>query len=184
MLTRYSHGLSAANKGYVDPSAGVHVTRTVFNRRDIVIPLKYTDGTTAVTTNFTIPENCVVLPYPYVNIRTAETTGTTKTFTVGITGTAAAFINGLSAATAGLIQPVLANGAVTLGTDLFEYAGATSTEPVRLPYIPAAAVSLIWTPGSADWAEFDADLILPVLQMVDMTNLPVNADIANIDLGM
>lgn len=182
-FTNYFNGLTARNKGYYDLHSQYVPTRSAMGLRQLVIPMNFADGTTAVTTNFTFPANSVILPTPFIYVRTAEATGTTKTIEVGITGTAAAFINGLSVAATGLKQPVLTDAAVTMGTKLFVYSGATSTAPVPTPDIEASAVALTWTPGSTDWAEFDGDLILHWYQFADLTNMPVNTDIANVDLG-
>ena len=185
MFIRFPNGLSVAAKGYNNPTNVYLASRVALGRRDIVIPLKYTDGTGTNTTNFKIPANCVIIPEPFLFIRTAEATGATKTLSVGITGTVGAFISGLSAATAGLVQPTLLDAAVTLGSDLFVYGGATSTAPTRQAYINATGspIAVTWTPGSADWANFDADLILPMYQFADLTQTPVNVALDNIDLG-
>lgn len=184
MLTRYPQGLAPDNKGYVDAKFNVHATRTVFNRRTLIVPLNFADGTTTVTTNLTLPVGIVVLPYPFVNVRTAEAVGGTKTLSVGVTGTTGAFITGLSVASTGLKGTSLASGTVTLGSFLIESVTGTTTGDARVPYIIGTAIALTWTPASSDWTAFDGDLLLPVYQMVDLTQMPVNADIANIDTGL
>jgi hypothetical protein len=182
--SRYPAGIIDANKGIWSSRLSIYeTTRSCFVYRDIVIPLNFADGTGTNTTTFTIPANSFVMPNPSVYIRTAESTGGTKTFKVGITGTAGAFINGLSSATGGMVQPTLTFGSVTLGTSLFVYGGTGSTAPVPQPYLAGTAIAVTWTPGSTDWAQFDADLIISIAQFVDLTNLPVNTNINNIDFG-
>lgn len=185
MITRYPNGLSPTNRGYVNKSNEAQGTNYLFNERWIAIPLSATDGTTTFTTNFTIPANMVILPNPFVYVRTAEATGGTKTLSVGVTGTTGAFLTGLSVSTTGIKQGVMGDVAgVTLGSFLYEFTATTTTGYARLPYVVGTAIALTWTPGSNDWVEFRGTLLLPVLQGLDMTNLPVNADIANIDIGL
>ena len=182
--SHYPAGLDVSNRGVWSSRLGLYqANRSALVRRDLVIPLNFADGTGTNTTKLTLPASSIVIPNPKIYVRTAEATGTTKTLEVGVTGTAAGFINGLSAASTGMVAPTLTNAAVTLGSLLFVYGGATSTAPVREEHIVSTAVAVTWTPGSTDWANFDADLILPVYIFADLTQLPLNLNINNIDYG-
>ncbi len=190
IATRYPTGLFTANRQYTDGSDNNFVTRTGLVHRDAVFKINFADGTTTVTTGITLPVGAVVL-YPFVNVRTAETTGTTKTIEVGITGTAGGFITGLSVATAGLIKPTQSvAAAVTLGSLLLAevLAGVATTPAVPAayafePYIVTTAVAVTWTPASTNFASLDADVILPLLIPADLTQMPVNITIPGLDTG-
>lgn len=181
----YPQGVLLGNRGAYSSSLGLYQSSRVdFVERNLVIRINFADGTGTNTTPITLPAGAIVFPYPIVNIRTAEATGATKTFSVGITGTAAAFINGMSSASTGVFIPALTFGAVTMGTSLFQYSGTGSTAPVPSQYIASAAIAVTWTPGSTDWANFDADLIIPVLIKADFaTNIPLNVNLNNLDYG-
>lgn len=181
----YPQGVLLGNRGAYSSSLGFYQTSRVdFVERNLVVRINFADGTGTNTTPITLPVGAIVFPYPIVNIRTAEATGVTKTFSVGITGTNAAFINGMSSAATGEFIPSLTFGAVTMGTDLFQFSGATSTAPVPSQFVVTSAVAVTWTPGSADWANFDADLIIPVLIKADfVTNIPLNVNLNNLDYG-
>lgn len=173
---RFYSGVALRPRSYVDASGNLRGVRSELAHREIVIPIKYSDGTSLVTTNFKLPATSLITAYPRVFVRVAETTGATKTIKVGLGATAAAIINGLSVATAGLVQPTLTNAAVTLGTSLFVYGGATSTAPVFEPLIVSTTSAITWTPGSADYANLDADIIIEYAVLGDLTLFQNNVE--------
>lgn len=175
---RFYSGVALRPRSYVDSLGNLRGVRSELAHREIVIPIKYTDGTALVTTNFKLPANSIITAYPRLYIRTAETAGTTKTIQVGVGATAAALCNGLSVATAGLVQPTLTFGSVTLGTSLFVYGGTTSTAPVFEPFIVAASAAITWTPASANFGTLDADLIIEYDVLGDLTLFQSNPEVA------
>lgn len=171
-FTRFPNGVAFRNLVYWNSSNQRISAASELGWRHIVIPLAAADGTTTVTTRITLPANTVIMPNPFLYVRTAEATGTTKTIQVGVTGTAGAFINGLSVASTGLKTPTLTSGAVTLGSKLFVFGDAGSTGPTPQPDIEASAIALTWTPGSNDWVEFRGELHLPIYQFADLSATP------------
>lgn len=182
VATAYPAGITLRNRQYTDANDNTFVTRTALIRRDAVFKINFADGTGTVTTGIILPVGAIVTGYPVVNVRVAEATGTTKTITVGVTGTAAGFINGLSVASTGILKPTQAFGAVTLGS-LLLVDTASAANPTFEPYVMTSALAITWTPASANFANLDADVIIPLLIPADLTLMPVNATIPGLDSG-
>lgn len=182
IATTYPSGITTRNRQYTDANDNNFVTRTAMIRRDAVFKINYADGTGLVTTGITLPVGSIIAGFPLVNVRVAEATGTTKTINVGLGVTAAGIISGLSVATAGLVQPTQLFGAVTLGS-LLLVDTASAANPTFQPYVVTTAAAITWTPASGDFATLDADVIIPLLVMADLTNMPVNISIPGLDTG-
>lgn len=123
--SRFFHGLTFRNRTYIDSSGNIRPPRSELMTREVVIPINYADGTAEVATNFKFPTTAVFLD-AYVNIRTAEATGTTKTFKVGTatadSGTPNLFLDGVIASATGLVDYTNTNGvAITLGSSPATY---------------------------------------------------------------
>lgn len=126
-----------------------------------------------------LPSRCLVHDL-WLDVTTAEATGTTKTLDIGLlssenNGDADGFVSGLSMAATGLIRPGVTEtaggtetfiSAVTYGALLADFELGSNTAGDhgyihRHPHIvDADAQSVSITAGSADWAEFVADLYL------------------------
>jgi hypothetical protein len=146
----------------ISDAAGGSVTGQGSSTKKITIG--FADGTTETDTAWDIPSNALVREV-YVNVTTAEATGTTKTVDIGLLasesgGNADGFIDGLSVATTGVIYPTLTTTA-TWGVLLLENGLATS-EKVVVPHDAGSvtAKSISWTPGSNDFAELAADIYI------------------------
>lgn len=123
----------------------------------------------------------------WLDVTTAEATGTTKTLDIGLlssenNGDADGFVSGLSMAATGLIRPGVTEtaggtetfiSAVTYGALLADFELGSNTAGDhgyihRHPHIvDADARTISYTPGSADWAEFDAWLYVLVTRITD-----------------
>lgn len=167
--TRYPNGLSATNRG--------SAITTEINRRTRVIPISFADGTTENETGFTLPSTAIVRAV-YLRVKTAEATGATKTISIGTLSTAAGdadgFLVGVSVAASGLVGPsitettgvnetyisALTHGALLsdseLGTDVAGNTGFINSRPD----ISSGGKQITWTPGSVDFAELKADIII------------------------
>lgn len=127
--TRLYGGVGVRNRAYRPPSTAASTalrpSRTELIYRDVVIPINFADGTSENPTNFKFPATAVAYE-AYVNVRTAEATGTTKTLQVGTAtadgGTPNILLDGLSVSSTGLLNytscgPV----AITLGSSPATY---------------------------------------------------------------
>lgn len=110
-----------------------------------------------------------VLPDVFVHVRTAESTGTTKTIDVGLLSTetggdADGFLAGVDVSSTGLVKGTLDSAGQTLGALLHVDEGGTG-ELVPEPHLTDAvtAKSISFTAGSADFAELVADLYFVLL---------------------
>lgn len=153
--TRFPSGVSVSNRG-----SGI--TKEVV-RKHRVIPISYADGTSENATGFTFPDACLIHNV-YVHVLTAEATGTTKTIDVGTQGTSNdpdGFIAGVNVASTGLKRPTLATGSETVGALLTVESEAGATDAtIREPNVSAGGDEVSWTPGSADFAELKAEIII------------------------
>jgi hypothetical protein len=110
-------------------------------------------GTGEKDTGFNLPSNGIVLGC-FLDVDTAETTGTTKTIDVGMLssesgGDADGFLDGVSTATAGAVKGTLASAGQTLGVLLSvdeSGAGVLVPEGYLLDGVPN---SVTYTLGSA-----------------------------------
>lgn len=119
------------------------------------------DGTEQ-STGFTLPDKCVVHAV-YLDVTTAEATGTTKTITVGTdstdSGDADGFLAGVSVAATGLVKGTLASAGQTLGALLVadeDGAGALVPEAD----ISSGGKEVTFTAASADFAELVANIFI------------------------
>jgi len=118
-------------------------------------------------TTWDLPAKCAVLGV-FVDVTTAEATGTTKTLDVGTlssdSGTADGFLNGISVATTGLKKGTLASAGQTLGSLLYVDEGGTG-ELVPEMSIAPGSVSVTYTAGDSDWAEFRGDIYIIYIEI-------------------
>jgi len=139
-----------------------------------VIPITVVASTAEQDTGVDLPATAVVLD-AYVQVLTAEATGTTKTVDVGTLSTesggdADGFLDGISVATpTGVKVPSLVAGAVTRGVLLKETVtdSAAATHSSPLPYTTAAhpsARSISYTLGSNDFVELVAKIVIRYLE--------------------
>lgn len=151
-----------------------------------VIRIKASDGTSEVDTGWSLPSNAIVEDV-LLNVITAEASGTTKTINVGplsteTGGDADGYLAGVSVASTGLVgssftvtETAGANetyiSAITstygaflaqldseLGTDLAGDTGYVNLLPKK--HLNSNGNTISWTPGSADFAELEADIII------------------------
>lgn len=119
-------------------------------------------------TGFDLPAKSIVLG-AFVDVTTAEATGTTKTLDVGLLssesgGVADGFLNGVSVATTGIKKGTLASTGQTLGSLLSaDESGAGALVPE--PHVIGTAVSVTYTAGSNDFAEFRGDIYVVYIEM-------------------
>ena len=118
------------------------------------------DGT-ETSTGFTLPDKAVIYDV-FLDVVTAESTGTTKTITVGTdstdSGDADGFLTGISVSTTGLKKGTVADGAVTLGALLLTDLDGTSD--VKEPDIASGGKEVTFTAASANFAELDANIFI------------------------
>lgn len=176
--TRFPNGISVAK---YDNSIQNDVVERVK-----VIRINASDGTGENDTGWDLPSTAIVTKV-LVNVKTAEATGTTKTIDVGLLSTesggdADGFLDGIDVSTTGLKGPgvtvtetagvnetyisavastygaLLADVNFELGTDT---AGDTGYVNVNEKWhINENGNSVSWTPGSADFADLVADIII------------------------
>jgi hypothetical protein len=115
--------------------------------------------TNAHDTSIVIPEGSIIKNV-WLRVETQEATGTTRTVDIGISGgNEDGFLDGVSVAASGTIKGTLVNTGQTLGELLcVDETGAGVLVPE--PYVCAAATTLCYTFGSADFAELVAYLIV------------------------
>lgn len=123
--TRFYSGVNGRAREYRDALGNDRGCRSEFGIREMVIPIKYTDGTAEFPTNFTFPATAIELN-TRLYVRTAEAGGTTKQVSVGTatadTGTPNAFLNLVDVSTTGIrwlgqTQPA----GITVGASPFTY---------------------------------------------------------------
>jgi len=104
----------------------------------------------------------------FVNVNTAEATGATKTVDIGTlstdSGDADGFLDGVDVSSTGLVKGTLASGGQTLGAYLrVDESGGGVLVPE--PSVAYGSVSVTWTPGSADFAELDMDILINYVEI-------------------
>lgn len=119
------------------------------------------DGSETDTT-FTFPAQCVVLGV-WLDISTAEATGGTKTLSVGTdstdSGDADGFLAAVDCSSTGIVKGTLLSSGQTLGALLrVDESGAGVLVPE--PSVACGSKLVTITAGSADWAEFAADICI------------------------
>ncbi len=161
--TRLPGGLSVTNRG-----SNIQ-KEVVFNRRSI--PISFADGTTETATGFSLPTDAIVHNV-FLYVKTAEATGTTKTIDVGTQGTSNdpdGYLDGVDVSSTGLVKGTLLNTGQTLGLLLTadeDGAGALVPEPD----ISAGGDEISWTPGSSDFAELEAEIIVEYEEVKDVSS--------------
>ncbi len=171
-ITQFYKGFSYGNRVSYNSNGTYMPSRSASVQREWCQNINFAQGTGLNTMVFEFPPFSIIDPTPYIYVRVAETTGTTKTINVGITGTAAGILSGISVAATGLILPT--GGSTTTLGSLLNIAVAT-TPAVNIPTqysIGATAVALTWTPGSANFATLDADIIIPYFVLDDDYIIP------------
>lgn len=158
--TRLNKGLSVTNRGSAITTNVVNLTR--------VIPISYSAGTSENETAFALPASAIVKNV-YLRVKTAEATGGTKTIDVGTlstdSGDADGFLDGVSVASTGLVKGTLDNAGQTLGALLtVDSDGAGALVPEN--DIASGGKVITWTPGSNDFAELEADIIVEYQQVL------------------
>lgn len=119
------------------------------------------DDGTETSTGFSLPAKAIVKDV-FLDVTTAESTGTTKTITVGTdstdSGDADGFLTGVSVATTGLKKGTVVNGAVTLGALLLTDLNGTSD--VKEQDISSGGKEITFTAASANFAELEANIFI------------------------
>ena len=131
-----------------------------------------TGSNSEIDSGIDLPQKSLVLPWVSIEVLTAEATGGTKTLTVGLlssetAGDADGFMVGVSVATAGMIQPSIADGAITYGALLYTESGTgadVAYAPTPHAVTGANAVSISMTAGSNDFAELSAVVYIPYME--------------------
>ncbi len=126
------------------------------------IPIEHALSDSEVVTDFVFPEKCMILAVG-LDITTKEDTGTTKTIIVGNETDDNGFMNAASVATAGLVKPLYADGAETVGVLLYETEGAGAMIPCN--DITSGGEHLCWTPASANFAELEGFIIVTYIDL-------------------
>lgn len=129
------------------------------------VDLPIVAAATAQDTSLVLPKGTVVMPFPLIEVMTAEATGATKTVDIGISGgDEDGFLNGASVAAVATVKGTLLNTGQTLGV-LLAVDENGSGVLVPEPYICSAATTICYTLGSDDFEELSARLWLPVVQL-------------------
>ncbi len=144
---------------------------------DYKVRLPIVAADTVQATSLVIPVGALIYPYPWIEVLTAEATGTTKTVDVGISGgDEDGFLVGVSVAATGKIlgratyttgsnETYFASSTIGALLALIKLAGAdvvgdTGTYLIE-PYVCTAAITICYTLASANFAEMDAWFHLP-----------------------
>lgn len=146
-------------------------------RKTAVMRIGFADGTTETSTSIVLPALALVQDV-FVYVHTAEATGATKTVDVGplsseTGGDADGYLDGLDVSATGLIQ---AGATVTVGSNntylsvttygvlLEDFVAGEDTAAGgdgmvhKKAHANANGNTISWTPGSADFAELDAEI--------------------------
>ena len=119
-------------------------------------------------TGWSLPANAVVKNV-WLNVGTAEATGTTKTINVGTdstdSGDADGYLTGVSVAGTGLVKGTLLNSGQTLGA-LLQVDEDGSGAVVPEIDIASGGKEITYTAGSADFAELVADIYIEYIEVV------------------
>lgn len=126
-------------------------------------------STTEAALDFDLPAGSIVTAV-YLNVVTAEATGTTKTLDIGTatadSGDPDGFLDGVSVATTGIVQGTLLSSGQTLGA-LFRADESGAGVLVPQPYVNAAAKAVAVTAASNNFAELVADIIIEYKEITD-----------------
>ena len=171
-ITQFYRGFSYGNRVTYDALGNVYPTRSASVQREVCQKINFADGTGLNTLVFNFPAFSIIDPTPYLFVRVAESTGTTKTINVGITGTAGGIVTNLNVAATGIVLPAITSVA-TLGTLLVQSIATTPVVNLPVQYsVGATAVALTWTPASTNFAQLDADIVIPYFVLDDDYLIP------------
>lgn len=113
------------------------------------------------STGFILPDKAIVKDI-FLDVITAEVTGTTKTLNIGTdstdSGDADGYLAGISVSTTGLKKGTVANGAVTFGALLLTSLDGTSS--VKEPDISSGGKEITFTAASSNFAELVANIFV------------------------
>jgi len=113
------------------------------------------------STGFVLPDKAIVHDV-FLDVTTAEVTGTTKTINVGTdstdSGDADGYLAGVSVSTTGLKKGTVANSAVTVGDLLLTDLDGASN--VKEDDIASGGKEITFTAGSTDFAELVANIFI------------------------
>lgn len=129
-------------------------------------PIALVDSTAEQDTGFDLPDDGIVLDV-FLNVKTPEATGATKTVDVGLKsgeagGDTDGFLDGVSVAAGGIKKGTLASGGQTKGA-LLRADESGSGGLVPEPHVlNGTAKSVVYALGSNDFAELDAEIIVLV----------------------
>lgn len=130
--TRFYSGVNGRTREYRDVSGNDRGCRSEYGMREMVIPIKFTDGTTEFPTNFQFPASSIEIN-TRLYVRTAEAGGTTKQVDVGTatadSGTPNSFLQKVDVSSTGTkwlsnCQPV----SITVGGSPFTYTSIGATK--------------------------------------------------------
>lgn len=143
---------------------GVAFAETDYVMRVKKISINSTPTGAEQDSGWDLPADSVVTGV-FVNVRTAEATGTTKTLDVGLLssesgGDADGLLDGISVAATGIKRGSLASTGQTLGALLREDEGGTGELVPASGHIVGTAKSVTYTAGSNDFAEFRGDIYI------------------------
>lgn len=131
------------------------------------IPISFPEDNSEQDTGVNLPAKAVVFGV-YVDVTTAEATGTTKTIDVGTavgeSGDPDGWLDGVSVATLGLKKGTLLNSGQTLGALLrVDESGGGVLVPE--PDVASGGKSIVFTASAADWAEFVGAIYVHYLEL-------------------
>lgn len=159
---RHPSGNSVGSKG--------NAAKADLIRKTFVIPIKYSDGTSETDTSYTLPDKAVVRDV-FVNVRTAEATGGTKTIDVGTNTSGTSddpdgFLDGVDVSSTGLVGNTLDSAGQTRGALLRDDEDGAGALVPASDYGSGGAV-ISWTPGSGDFAELEAEIVVDLYEYRD-----------------
>ena len=136
VATRYNEvGLAGRNPGNAATDQRDQGTSSDPFLRQFVIEIPRVASAAEQTLDFTMPANAIGVS-GFLRVRTAEATGTTPTVDIGDS----------------------VGGATSLASALA--AGAVANVPLETPNVNLSGAALTYTLGSADFAEFEGELVL------------------------
>jgi hypothetical protein len=132
-----------------------------YGSKTVRLPIATTPNGTEQDTGFDLPAKAIVRDV-FVDVRTAEATGGTKTMDVGLKaaesgGDTDGFLVGVDCSATGIKKGTLVSTGQTRGALLrADESGSSAFLPE--PHVVGAAKSVVYSAGSADWAEFRGDI--------------------------
>lgn len=174
-----SHGGTAITSSAAELNilSGVTATAAEINELDLStvgavqkvkkIGITAPDDDSETKTGFILPDNAVVTDV-FVNVTTAEATGTTKTINVGTDATDGGdpdgYLVGVDVSNTGLVKGTLLSSGQTLGALLSVDEGGTG-ELVKEIDIASGGKEITFTAASADFDELVADIFIVYIEV-------------------